>query len=89
VGDGDFSFSKGLALHVGTGKNLVLTSFDSLNELHTKYPQAKANVEFSKKCGATVMHGVDATNLDAHFSRELFDKIIFNFPHSGEEFQRG
>lgn len=84
VGDGDFSFSKGLVGHIGgTGDNLVLTSFDSANELTKKYPQAKANVDFVRKSGAVVRHGVDATKLEEAFPGELFDCIVFNFPHSG------
>ena len=83
VGDGDFSFSRGLVTHLGTGDNLVLTSFDTGKQLTEKYPHAKANVEYARKHGATVLHGVDATNLDAAFPDESFDRIVFNFPHSG------
>ncbi len=83
VGDGDFSFSRGLVTHLGSGDNLVLTSFDTAKQLAEKYPHAKANVEHARKHGATVLHGVDATNLDAAFPDESFDCIVFNFPHSG------
>ena len=71
-------------VHVGgVGKNLVLTSFDTESELAQKYPQAKANVEFIRQRGAIVRHGVDATKLEEAFHDELFDCIVFNFPHSG------
>ena len=84
VGDGDFSFSRGLVIHVGgSGENLVLTSYDTAEELASKYPQARANVDFVLKRGAVVRHGVDATRLEEAFPDELFDRIVFNFPHSG------
>lgn len=35
--------------------------------------------------GATVLHGVDATEMKSHAHLKLnrFDRIVFNFPHAG------
>ncbi|KAH9804398.1 Heavy metal-associated isoprenylated plant protein 41 [Citrus sinensis] len=37
------------------------------------------------KLGASILHGVDATEMKEHpqFSKRKFDRIIFNFPHAG------
>lgn len=86
VGDGDFSFAKGLVKHMGgDGDGLVLTSYDSAKAVAHKYSNANANIEACKKAGADVMHGVDATKLRVSFPSRKFDRIIFNFPHSGEQ----
>jgi hypothetical protein len=31
------------------------------------------------------MHGIDATKLTNSFPSQKFDRIIFNFPHTGEQ----
>jgi len=86
VGDGDFSFAKGLVKHLGgDGDGLVLTSYDSLKAVAYKYNTAKGNIDACQKAGAEVMHGVDATKLKQAFPSRKFDRIIFNFPHSGEQ----
>jgi hypothetical protein len=86
VGDGDFSFAKGLVKHLGgDGDGLVLTSYDSLKAVAYKYSNAKGNIDACQKAGAEVMHGVDATKLKQAFPSRKFDRIIFNFPHSGEQ----
>jgi hypothetical protein len=86
VGDGDFSFAKGLVKHLGgDGDGLVLTSYDSLKAVAYKYNNAKGNIDACQKAGAEVMHGVDATKLKQTFPSRKFDRIIFNFPHSGEQ----
>ena len=91
VGDGDFSFSAGLVRHrKGKGAGLTLTSFDSAAEVGQKYKTAKANLAAVNAAGATVLHGVDATRLDRSFpvaagDGHRFDRIVFNFPHSGQQ----
>ena len=90
VGDGDFSFSQGLVRHLkGRGSGLTLTSYDSAQQVLGKYKTAKSNIEKVKAAGATVLHGVDGTNLKKSFSVDggKFDRIIFNFPHSGSQVQ--
>ncbi|EQC26255.1 hypothetical protein SDRG_15916 [Saprolegnia diclina VS20] len=90
LGDGDFSFSKGLVAHRGgSGTNLVATSYDSTSEVRKKYPNAAACIQSITQAKAHVMHGVDATKLSklphSDAVPALFDYIIFNFPHSGEQ----
>ncbi|KAG7595309.1 BolA-like superfamily [Arabidopsis thaliana x Arabidopsis arenosa] len=50
-----------------------------------KYKKARSNLETLKRLGAFLLHGVDATKLllhpDLHYRR--FDRVIFNFPHTG------
>ena len=89
--DGDFSFSAGLVRHrKGKGAGLTLTSFDSAAEVAQKYKTAKANLAAVNAAGATVLHGVDATRLGRSFpvaagDGHRFDRIVFNFPHSGQQ----
>ncbi|KDO33928.1 hypothetical protein SPRG_01807, partial [Saprolegnia parasitica CBS 223.65] len=90
LGDGDFSFSKGLVAHRGgSGVNLVATSYDSTSEVRKKYPNAAACIQSITQAKAHVLHGVDATKLSklphSDAVPALFDYIIFNFPHSGEQ----
>lgn len=88
VGDGDFSFSRGLVKHVG-GKadKLVATSYDSFREVVQKYKTSKENIAVIKAAHATVVHDIDAGNLQNHFpkQREYFHRVVFNFPHTGEQ----
>jgi len=53
----------------------------------SKYPEANSIIEdVNKYTFASVLHNVDATQLQNHFdSTTLFDDIIFNFPHLGIE----
>ena len=90
VGDGDFSFAHGLVKHrKGVGQGLTLTSYDSAQEVMKKYKTAKDNIAKCKAAGAAVLHGVDATKLAATFGKSgdagKFDRIVFNFPHSGSQ----
>ena len=90
VGDGDFSFSHGLVKHRGgQGAGLTLTSYDSSPQVLGKYKTAKDNLAKAKAAGATILHGVDATNLAKTFNAGddtgKFDRIVFNFPHSGSQ----
>ncbi|GLT36798.1 hypothetical protein SLA2020_111530 [Shorea laevis] len=85
VGEGDFSFSLSLASSFGSASNICATSLDSEDDVINNYKNAKSNLENLKKLGASILHGIDATkmkNLD-DFKKRKFDRIIFNFPHSG------
>uniref|UniRef100_A0A7S3Z8C5 25S rRNA (uridine-N(3))-methyltransferase BMT5-like domain-containing protein n=1 Tax=Lotharella globosa TaxID=91324 RepID=A0A7S3Z8C5_9EUKA len=75
---------------------LVATCLDTEGQLVAKYPCAAANIDCIKKAGGIVLTEFDATNLherkdlkDAaaqggYFSlKGAFDKIVFNFPHTG------
>ncbi|CAH0475202.1 unnamed protein product [Peronospora belbahrii] len=98
VGDGNFSYSLALLKqHHASQRNdtrveLVATSYDSHDELVTKYPESKHICAQLKKLGATVLHRVDATNIReslvaaGHAKPKLqFDTVVFNHPHCGEE----
>ena len=88
VGDGDFSFS--LAL-VSSDCTLVATAFDSEKEVTRKYGDAATNIA-ALRAGrnSTVLFGVDGTRLGHSLqlhklpdTSQQFDRITFNFPHSG------
>ena len=50
-----------------------------------KFKEARSNLDTLKKLGASIIHGVDATEMKEHseLSKRKFDRIIFNFPHAG------
>ena len=85
LGEGNFSYALSLAQNFG-GENLVATSLDSLSTVKAKYTESEANLDALRQLGATVLHGVDAQNISAPcipIQPELFDLIVFNFPHVG------
>ena len=66
--DGNFSFTVCLASALSeTSVKIVATSLDSR--------KLCLNVE--------ILHEVDATNLTGTFGSRIFDRVIFNFPHTG------
>eukprot|EP00644_Phytophthora_capsici_P000007 jgi/Phyca11/99784/e_gw1.4.911.1 len=96
LGDGDFSFSRGLVKHRGTGRGVFATSFDSEKQVHSKYPNAQECIAAVRSAHGLVLHDVDATKLlelpqQAKTGTGLkplpdfFQYIIFNFPHSGQQ----
>ncbi|KAF0697923.1 Aste57867_11420 [Aphanomyces stellatus] len=87
LGDGDFTFSRGLVTHRGGGANLYATSFDSSTQVRKKYSNANDCITAIVEENAVVLHDIDATKLEklpAHVP-PLVDYIIFNFPHSGQQ----
>ncbi|XP_012144269.1 ferredoxin-fold anticodon-binding domain-containing protein 1 isoform X2 [Megachile rotundata] len=80
VGEGNFSFSVAL-LHLNLKINITATCY----EVNINQDLGKKNIEYLTNNGIRVLMGVDATNLKQHpiLTTELFDKIIFNFPHVG------
>ncbi|KAF2202654.1 hypothetical protein GQ43DRAFT_413279 [Delitschia confertaspora ATCC 74209] len=87
VGEGDFSFAHSIVTHHGCA-NVTATSFDSLEEVHRKYPQSPALLSDLSSLTPPVPlhHSIDATKL--HTYRCLrpsapYSHIIFNFPHTG------
>ncbi|KAG7382316.1 E3 ubiquitin-protein ligase bre1 [Phytophthora pseudosyringae] len=96
LGDGDFSFSRGLVKHRGTGRGVVATSFDSESQVHSKYPNAQECVAAVRSAHGLVLHDVDATKLlelpqqvktgtGLKTAPDFFQYIVFNFPHSGQQ----
>eukprot|EP00752_Nemacystus_decipiens_P014195 g12624.t1 len=102
-GDGDFSFTRGVIRHRGTGKGVVATSLDSRRTVLKKYPRAETWLPKLDADGAQVVHSVDATRLEETLlgsggdggdgeggegeegKRVLFDRVVFNFPHTGKQ----
>eukprot|EP00501_MAST-03F_sp_TOSAG23-6_P001730 GSMAST32.ASY1.ANO1.1804.1 assembled CDS len=96
VGDGDFSFSEGLVHHRDGTENLMCTSYDGRASVCEKYRNAEERLERLKKMNLLVVHKVNATKLShtikswalqrlSTTGKVLFDRIIFNFPHSGKQ----
>ena len=89
VGDGDMSFSWGLVQHVGgSGSSIIASTLDSRAGMEHKYPdKAARNRARLLAAGCSVLHGVDATKLQLRkeFEAVRFDRIVFNFPHSGQQ----
>ncbi|CAN7122196.1 unnamed protein product [Brassica rapa subsp. narinosa] len=83
VGEGDFSFSLSLARAFGSATNLTATSLDTREEIELNYANGKANIEELTKLGCTVIHGFNVHSMRLAPRSERYDRIIFNFPHSG------
>ncbi|XP_022139694.1 uncharacterized protein At4g26485-like [Momordica charantia] len=86
VGEGNFSFSVCLATALGSGDNIVATSLDSKKTLLRKYgDEIETTLEELEEEGCIVMHGVNVRTMSQHplLRNELFDRIVFNFPHAG------
>jgi hypothetical protein len=86
VGDGNFSFSLSLAKfrdEHGLSTHLVLTSFDSEDTL-VKDKFTRVNLErLQAYTNVEIIHNIDATKLSEYFPARKFERIIFNFPHTG------
>lgn len=64
VGEGDFSFARSLVQeNLILPENLVATSFDSKEEVVSKYPGVEEIMNFLESEGVNVIHEVDATDL--------------------------
>ncbi|CAH0517761.1 unnamed protein product [Peronospora belbahrii] len=96
LGDGDFSFSRSLVKHRGTGRGVFATSFDSEKEVGNKYSNAPECMAAVKSAQGLVLHDVDATKLlelprqvktgmGMKMIPDFFQYIVFNFPHSGQQ----
>ncbi|OQR90537.1 hypothetical protein THRCLA_09295 [Thraustotheca clavata] len=83
VGDGNFSYSVAIA-KAFNALSITATSLDTKQELLAMYPTASQNLLTLKKIPTIqVRHGIDATKL-ASYDLPMFDRIVFNFPHSYE-----
>ncbi|KAL2475962.1 protein of unknown function (DUF2431) [Abeliophyllum distichum] len=85
VGEGDFSFSAGLAMAFGSAFFMIATSLDSRDFLKKNYKHAMSNIEKLRSRGCIVMHEIDATKISNHhfLGGKTFDRVIFNFPFAG------
>ncbi|KAF3769649.1 hypothetical protein M406DRAFT_231753, partial [Cryphonectria parasitica EP155] len=89
VGEGDLSFSRALVEHHYC-EHVTATVLDrNLDELVEKYSHVKENVEIIEGEGGKVIYGVDAKKMGPWAKKSgkesvgIFDRIIFNFPHTG------
>jgi len=100
VGEGDLSFSLSLARAFGDGggRRITATTFDSEVFVVAHYANGRANIAELRRRGATVLHNVDATRLDAlrctlpassAVDLSSIDAVVFNFPHPGWLDERG
>lgn len=81
VGDGDFSFSRFLAENF-EHQSILATTMDTPEVLYSSFQKAKEHVEIiSGYDRSYINYCIDATMLDFHFQSQLFDVIIWNFPH--------
>eukprot|EP00949_MAST-11_sp_MAST-11-sp1_P003741 g3741.t1 len=89
LGDGDFSYSLGLARSLSTSGSskgvLISTCYLNAKELFQTYGSAKKNIQKLKKVrpDCKILHSVDATRLQEQGSPikgMRFDRIIWNFP---------
>ena len=79
VGDGDFSFARGVVVsRGGRGGEVVATSLDSRSVVLDKYRRAGENLEVLARAGAGIYHGVDCTKLAGWVRRELLIKKAKN-----------
>ncbi|KAL8150677.1 hypothetical protein V2J09_020485 [Rumex salicifolius] len=87
VGEGDFSFALCLARSFDSASNIVATSFDSYEDVViNKYKRGSSNLMQLRSFGATLIFGVDATNMKysaTDLANWRFDRIVYNFPHAG------
>jgi 25S rRNA (uracil2634-N3)-methyltransferase len=96
VGEGDFSFTRSLALHHGCA-NVTATSFDTAAEVREKYgPNFESihNELTALSPPVPLHHGIDATKLSSYKHLRCtrdedegdgngWDTIAFMFPHTG------
>ena len=85
VGDGDLSFSAAVASWLG-GDCVVATTFESRESVLASYPDTAPRIlDALRRANATILHGVDASDLATTLVPKLhrttqFDFIVFNFP---------
>lgn len=72
---------------MASGTRITATSYDTPAELDAKYgAQAARNIAICVQAGAAVMHGVDAAaSLVPAAAGGPFQRVLFNFPHTGEQ----
>lgn len=91
VGEGDFSFSCAMThLFKGSLSNVVTTALDTHGEVRKKYPKCAKFLTQLERRGVSVRYGVDCTKLQESLANDSvpaarFDRIVFNFPHSGQQ----
>jgi len=104
VGDGDLSFSCALErrnVHFGAVARITASTLDSKETVTAKYDKGYSNLEYLSRHDSctTVLHEVDATNLQSSISTQLskienkqtnpfFKTVVWNFPYAvGSQFE--
>ncbi|CAN6929489.1 unnamed protein product [Brassica oleracea] len=59
------------------------SSLDSRVDVNRKYTYGKQNVEELERLGCTVIHGVNVHSMSSDNRLARYNRIVFNFPHSG------
>jgi hypothetical protein len=86
VGDGDLSYSLSIANYLfeaqGNAHKITATTHETYESVAKTYIDGEKNVQQLKKLGASVFHGIDATNLSSYdtFRDEKYDVVVWNFP---------
>ncbi|MBN3319587.1 FDXA1 protein, partial [Atractosteus spatula] len=86
VGEGNFSFAAALCQAAGGSARVTATCYQP-EEAVLQQEGAEENIQLLRDHGAEVHFGVDTTRLGEcpALARQLFDRIIFNFPHCGRK----
>jgi 25S rRNA (uracil2634-N3)-methyltransferase len=81
LGEGNLSFARSLMrqpfAHI---IHMTVTTYEKEKDL---VDLARQNASLLRRGGATVIHGVDATNLEKSLWPHEFDTIVFQFPNVG------
>eukprot|EP01033_Poteriospumella_lacustris_P013535 gene13535-9687_t len=96
LGDGNLSFSLALSRRLRDSSveslndwSVTATTFDTTEKLLEKYPESNHVLQEMASARlrdhVRVQNDVDAIHLSEAFADEVFDQIVFNFPHLGFE----
>ena len=96
IGDGNLSFSLALSRRLRDSSveslndwSVTATTFDTTEKLLEKYPESNHVLQEMASARlrdhVRVQNDVDAIHLSEAFADEVFDQIVFNFPHLGFE----
>ena len=92
IGEGNFSFACALVVNPPTQlqylppQNVTATAYDSEEECHVKYADAREKIDALRAKGVNLIFGVDATKLEkvSQLKGKRWDKVVWNFPHAGK-----
>jgi len=80
VGEGNFSFCLSIARQIRNPYNIIATTNEAQNEFSDL---TKQNINSLQRLGVKVFQKTDATQIHKDFAGQAFNKIIFQFPHTG------
>lgn len=87
IGEGNFSFSASLCQSLSGSDSSVTASCPQREDEALRHEGAATNIHTVREAGGTVLFGIDCTQLGEYscLKDNLFDVIIFNFPHCGRK----